>query len=318
MGIAVRAREMRCKWGVFPVVSERMLSAEQSGRRIVVGLIGAGIEQSKSPMMHECEARALGLDLEYRRIDLKTLGVGGVALPDLLRQAENDGFSGVNVTHPCKQAVMPLLDQLSDDADMIGAVNTVVFKNGRRYGHNTDEWGFRESFRRQMSGAPLDRVVQLGAGGAGAATAHALLKLGVQNLSIFDADTAKAEALADRMTGRFGKARIDAVADLAAAMANAQGLVNATPIGMADHPGIPLPASLIRPDVWVAEVVYFPLETELLSLARSRGCRTIDGGGMAVFQAAKAFELFTGVAPDSERMLARFRRNSARPNAINL
>lgn len=278
-----------------------------SGRRILVGLIGAGIQQSRSPDMHETEARALGLDLEYRRLDLKAMGVGPEALPDILRQAESDGFSGVNVTHPCKQAVIPLLNDLSDDAAMIGAVNTVVFKNGRRHGYNTDEWGFRESFRRQMAGAPLGRVVQLGAGGAGAATAHAMLELGAQRLSIFDADAAKAEDLAAKMAGKFGPGRVCAAIDLAASVADAQGLVQATPVGMADHPGLPLPADLLRPDLWIAEVVYFPLETELLAVARRLGCRTIDGGGMAVFQAAKAFELFTGVTPDAERMLARFR-----------
>ena len=278
-----------------------------SGRRILVGLIGAGIQQSRSPFMHETEAKAQGLSLEYRRIDLKALGVGPEALPDLLRQAESQGFAGVNITHPCKQAVIPLLDELSDDAAMIGAVNTVVFKDGRRYGYNTDEWGFRESFRRQMSGAALDRVVQLGAGGAGAATAHAMLELGARRLSIFDADTAKAHSLADKMTVKFGAGRVSAAVDLPAAVNDAQGLVNATPMGMADHPGLPLPEPLLRPDLWVAEVVYFPLETQLLATARKLGCRTVDGGGMAVFQAARAFELFTGVTPDAERMLARFR-----------
>ncbi len=278
-----------------------------TAKRITVGLIGAAIQQSKSPFLHETEARALGLDLHYGLIDLKALDVGPEALPDLLRRAESDGFAGVNVTYPCKQAVIPLLDDLSDDAAMIGAVNTVVFKDGRRHGYNTDEWGFRESFRRQMAGASLDRVVQLGAGGAGAATAHALLALGTGQLSIMDVDPARAQGLATKMAGKFGPGRARAVMDLAVDMQTADGLVQATPIGMADHPGLPLPSPLLRPELWVAEVVYFPLETELLATARRLGCRTIDGGGMVVFQAAKAFELFTGVTPDAERMLARFR-----------
>lgn len=276
-------------------------------RAIKVGLIGASIQQSKSPFLHETEARALGLDLDYELLDLKAMGVGPEALPDLLRQVESEGYAGVNVTHPCKQAVMPLLDDLSEDAAMIGAVNTVVFEDGRRRGYNTDEWGFRESFRRQMSGAPLERVVQIGAGGAGAATAHAMLELGAAHLSIFDVDVARAEVLAMKMAGKFGAGRAAVAADAAAALAVAQGLVQASPIGMADHPGTPIPVSLLRPDLWIAEVVYFPLETELLAAARKLGCRTVDGGGMAVFQAARAFELFTGVAPDAERMLERFR-----------
>lgn len=280
-----------------------------AGKPIRVGLIGASIQQSRSPFMHETEAAALGLDLEYALLDLKAMGVGPEALPDLLRQAESEGYAGVNVTHPCKQAVIPLLDHLAEHAAMIGAVNTVVFRDGRRHGYNTDEWGFRESFRRQMAGAPLERVLQIGAGGAGAATAHAMLELGAGRLTIFDADARRARALADKMAVKFGADRLMVASDLDAALADAEGLVQATPVGMADHPGMPVPAALLRPNLWLAEVIYFPLETELLATARRLGCRTIDGGGMAVFQAAKAFELFTGVTPDAERMLARFRRD---------
>lgn len=273
---------------------------------IQVGLIGASIQQSKSPALHEAEARALGLDLSYRLIDLKAFGAGVKALPELLATAEADGFAGVNITHPCKQAVLPLLHQLSDEAALIGAVNTVVFKDGRRLGYNTDEWGFRESFRRQTDGARLDRVVQLGAGGAGAATAHAMLTLGAGELALFDADPARARNLAHVLGAHFGPERVRAVPALAPALAEANGLVHATPVGMADHPGLPLDADLLRPDLWVAEVVYFPLETALLAEARRIGARTVNGGGMAVFQAARAFRLFTGVEPNAERMLAHF------------
>jgi shikimate dehydrogenase len=271
-----------------------------------VGLIGSSIQQSKSPALHETEARALGLDLAYRLIDLKALGVGVKALPQLLATSEAEGLAGVNITHPCKQAVLPLLDELSEDAAMIGAVNTVVFRDGRRLGYNTDEWGFREGFKRQMAGAPLGKVVQIGAGGAGAATAHAMLILGAGAVSLFDVDPVRAQILADKLGVRFGRDRVMATPDLAASIIHADGLVHATPVGMADHPGLPLDAALLRPDLWVAEVVYFPLETPLLAEARKIGARTIDGGRMVVFQAARAFELFTGVQPDAERMLQHF------------
>jgi shikimate dehydrogenase len=108
------------------------------------------------------------------------------------------------------------------------------------------------------------------------------------------------------LCGRFGAGRAQAGTDLAAAMAQADGLIHATPTGMAKHPGLPLPAALLRPSMWVSEIVYFPLQTALLQAAAAMGCRTMTGGGMAVFQAVHAFELFTGVAPDSERMLAHF------------
>jgi shikimate dehydrogenase len=143
------------------------LRIEKSHPDILVGLIGEGIQASRSPLLHEEEARALGLRYCYRLIDLRALGLGAEALPRLLDAAQLLGFSGVNITHPCKQTVLPFLDELSDDVASIGAVNTVVFTNGERIGHNTDCWGFAESFRRSLAGAPLGNVVLLGAGGAG-------------------------------------------------------------------------------------------------------------------------------------------------------
>lgn len=275
-------------------------------RSFLVGLIGAGIQGSRTPAMHEREGDEQGFRYLYRKIDLEQLGLGPDALPDLLLAAERMGFAGLNITHPCKQAVIPLLDELSADAEALGAVNTVVLREGKRRGENTDWWGFAEAFRRRMTGAALDRVVQLGAGGAGAAVAHALLGLGVECLTIQDVDPARAEALAENLCSRNGKGRAVACTDLPAAMAESDGLVHCTPTGMAAHPGLPLPATLLRPSLWVAEIVYFPLETELLRAARGLGCRTLDGGGMAVFQAAEAFRLFTGTPPDAERMLRHF------------
>jgi shikimate dehydrogenase len=277
-----------------------------SSNSTLVGLIGAGIQKSLSPALHEHEAKELGLNYLYRLIDLDALGLTPDALPDLLTAAERMGFSGLNITYPCKQLVIPLLDELSDDARALGAVNTVVLRNGRRIGHNTDWSGFAQGFRRNLQDVKRDRVVQLGAGGAGSAVAHAAMTLDVKQLTIFDTDRARAEHVADDLSSRFGAGRAVAGTDLAAAMANADGLINTTPVGMAKLPGMPLPADLLSPNLWVAEIVYFPLETELLRTARALGCRTLDGGGMAVFQAAEAFRLFTGAEPDPERMVRHF------------
>ena len=273
---------------------------------VLVGLIGSGIQASRTPAMHEREAAEQGLRLVYRLIDLDALHLGPEALPRLLEAAEWMGFAGLNITFPCKQAVVPLLHELSPDAAALGAVNTVVLRDGRRIGHNTDCSGFAESFRRGLPDAPRRRVVQLGAGGAGAAVAQALLAEGVGRLAIADTEPQRAASLAAQLSARFGAGRAAAVADLAAEMAAADGLVNCTPVGMAKLPGTPLPVALLRPALWVAEIVYFPLETELLRAARALGCRTLDGGGMAVFQAAGAFRLFTGREPDAARMLAHF------------
>ncbi|MGH8348508.1 MAG: shikimate dehydrogenase [Pseudomonas sp.] len=273
---------------------------------VLAGLIGAGIQASRTPALHEHEGDAQGMRYLYRLIDLDSLKLDSNALPDLLMAAERMNFTGLNITFPCKQAIIPLLDELSPEARSIGAVNTVVLKGGKRIGHNTDCLGFAEGFRRGLKDVAVERVVQMGAGGAGAAVAHALLSEGVQRLSIFDVDIRRAQDLADNLNQHFGVGRAIAGYDLPSALAQADGLVNTTPMGMKKLPGMPVPLELLRAELWVAEIVYFPLETELLRNARALGCRTLDGGNMAVFQAVKAFELFSGVVPDAQRMLAHF------------
>jgi len=273
----------------------------------LLGLIGEGIQASRTPAMHEQEARAQHMRAIYRLIDMHNLGLGVESLPELLVSAERMDFNGLNITHPCKQAVVPLLHELSPEARALNAVNTVLLRDGRRTGHNTDWLGFADSFRRFMPDASRGRVVQLGAGGAGSAVAYAAMTLGVQQLTIIDIDAARAAAVTEGLRMRFGDRRIVANGDLADAVAKADGLINTTPMGMASHPGLPLPAALLRPELWVAEIVYFPLQTALLEQARAIGCRTLDGTGMAVFQAAAAFRLFTGREPDADRMLRHFR-----------
>lgn len=282
----------------------------------LIGLIGQNIQGSRSPALHEREADALGLRYIYRLIDLAQLNLTVGDLPNLLTSAERMGFAGLNITYPCKQAVIPLLDSLSEDARAIGAVNSLRFENGKRIGTNTDAQGFSESFLRSLPDAPLQRVVQVGAGGAGAATANAILSIGAGHLMLHDSDRARAQALARRLADRFGAERVSVAEELPAAIAQAQGLIHATPTGMSGHEGMPFPAALLRPDLWVAEIVYVPLETELLRAARAIGCRIVDGGGMAVFQAVAAFEFFTGAKADPERMLRHFEEMMALPGEL--
>jgi shikimate dehydrogenase len=274
----------------------------------LAGLIGTGIGPSLTPPMHEREGDELGLRYVYRRFDLDKLGLPPESVGELLSAVRLAGYDGVNVTHPCKQLVLEHLDECSPDAAALGAVNTVVFREGRAIGHNTDWSGFARAFDRGLPDAPLGRVVLLGAGGAGAAVAHALLTLGTGRLTVLDVDAGRAQELAASLADRFGAGRAAGgdAADVATAVREADGLVHATPTGMAAHPGLPLPPELLRPELWVADIVYRPLETELVRAARTAGCRVLDGGGMAVFQAVDAFRLFTGCEPDAERMLAHF------------
>src|SRR3954469_15845263 len=276
---------------------EDVLAPSSGDNTVVVGLIGAGIGASFSPALHEREAALLGFDYEYRLLDLDELGRPAGDVGALVREAQRAGLRGLNITHPCKQLVVDELDELSPEAAALGAVNTVVLRDGRKVGHNTDASGFREAFERRLPGARTDHVVLLGAGGAGAAVGHAILSLGALHVSVVDVEPARAQALADTLGPR---AR---VADLSA-LADADGLIHATPTGMDAHPGSAVPPELLEPHHWVAEVVYMPLRTRLLEDATERGCRTLDGGAMVALQAAGSLELFTGAQPDRDRMLA--------------
>ena len=237
-------------------------------KSILVGLVGAGIQASLTPRLHEKEGDAQGMRYMYKLIDIDVLGIRLTALSEILTAAERLGFAGLNITYPCKQAVIEELDELSPDARAIGAVNTVIFRNGRRFGHNTDWTGFAESFRRTLADVGRNRVVQFGAGGAGAAVAYALLTLGVRHVVLIDTDRKRARDLAEALCARFGGGRADTRNDPAEALAAADGLVNTTSVGMAKFPGMAFPPNLLSPRLWVAEIIYFPLETELLRMAR--------------------------------------------------
>lgn len=270
------------------------------------GLVGRAIMASRSPWLHQQEAAAQGLDLTYELFDFTERGWDDTALPGLLKDLQAQGFCGVNVTYPFKQAVIPLLDEVAESAQIIGAVNTIAMRDGRLVGHNTDMPGFRDSFVTGLPGVATGHVLQLGAGGAGAAVASALLSADVGNLMIVDVDASRAAALATRLADRFGADRVCAGSMDAIDTAQVDGIVNSTPMGMAAHPGSPIPDALIAPRHWVADIVYFPLETEFLRLARAKGCRTLSGSGMVIAQAALAFEIITGHPADKDRMRRSF------------
>lgn len=268
------------------------------------GLLGRGILKSRTPPMHEAEGARLGLSYRYELFDFDALGLADSDLADVVGKTRHQGYAGLNITHPFKERVIPILDSLSPAAAAIGAVNTVVFRGGAAVGHNTDCWGFAESFRRGLQDPQLGEVVLIGAGGAGRAVAKALLDLGVRRLAIADSDRSKATRLIDSL--RAHGSRVAEARELQPALARADGLVNATPVGMAKYPGMPVEPAWLRPALWVADVVYVPAETELLKAAAAAGCQTLPGAGMAIFQAVKAFELITGVAPDPEQMACHF------------
>jgi shikimate dehydrogenase len=261
-----------------------------------IALVGAGIGGSLSPALHEREARALGLDYRYCLLDLDDLPAGWT-----LREAVGRGVTGFNVTHPVKQAVLAQLDDLSADARALGAVNTVSVRDGRLTGHNTDHSGFLAGLRNGLPDVPLGRVVVVGAGGAGSAVGYALAGAGA-GVRITDAHPERAAALAARLRRAFPTGEILAAQDVPAELAHADGVVNATPVGMTGHPGLPFDTGALHERHWVADVVYRPLNTALLVAARAAGCRVLDGSAMLVAQAAQTLALLTGATPDLDRM----------------
>ena len=237
-------------------------------RAVLVGLIGADIQMSKSPALHEREGALHGLDCRYELLDIAERGLPAYALPDLLAEEEARGFAGSNITHPCKQTVIQHLHRSLRRCRACSARSTRSCSGKESaIGHNTDWYGFYENFRRGLPDVPRHRAVLLGAGGAGVAVAHAAMKLGIERLAIFDQDIARSTKLAEDLNSRFSAERAFAITDVGEAMRTADGLIHATPTGMKNHPGLPIEESWLEPDHWVADIVYMPLVTELLALA---------------------------------------------------
>ncbi len=268
---------------------------------LLLGLLGRGIGGSLSPTMHQAEGDAAGLRIAYKLLDFDVAAWPDAKLGDILAAIRLAGFRGTNVTFPFKQAIMPLLDELSPEAAAIGAVNTIVFEGGRAIGFNTDATGFAAGLRTHVDRARWGHVVLFGGGGAGSAAAHAMLDMGVARITLVEPDEARRNALTDDLARRFGGDRV-AASGSAEVVRTADGVVNATPIGMAKLPGTPVDPDLLTSQPWVYDIIYVPADTELLRAARDLGCQTLNGVTMVVNQGAEAYRHFTGVEPDLARM----------------
>ncbi len=286
-----------------------MTAIGEPGGGYLVGLIGEGIRASLTPSLHEEEAARLGLVYEYRIWDLLDLARAPGDLGALIAEASAQGYDALNITHPCKQIAVDLVDELDDDARRLGAVNLIVMRGGRTTGYNTDWMGYRDGLLSGLPGASLARVVQVGCGGAGAATAYALLSCGAEELILVDVEAHRSADLAASLHALFPSARVGSAAfdDLDDVLARADGVVHATPLGMAHHPGVAFDVTRLREGTWVSDVVYRPLETELVRTAAARGLPVLDGGRMAVGQAFASMKIITGLRPDQQRMETHFR-----------
>jgi shikimate dehydrogenase len=276
-------------------------------RRMLVGLIGVNIQGSMSPALFADAFAAAGIDGYYHLLDADRLAER--RLPQLLGAVKTAGFSGVNVTYPFKQDIIPLLDAIDPEAAEVGAVNTVsIAPNGRTTGYNFDRRGWRNSFLEVLGpdSAKGKTVVQVGAGGAGRAVAFALMDLGVAELILHDLDRARADALKAQLSSQYGASRCRLATSLEHEIAGADGIVNATQVGMRGFPGCPVPVAAVKTTHWAADVIYTPMQTAFLSAAAAKGARVRNGGGMCVHQAVAAFQCLTGVTPDVARLYRTF------------
>lgn len=275
---------------------------------ILLGLIGTDLSLSRTPPMHEAEGLAQGHPTVYRRIDTLADRLADRPLAQLLNSAIDLGFNGLNITHPYKREVVDLLDEVDEVAARIGSVNTVAIRHGRTFGFNTDVTGYARGLSEQLPDVALTSVVQVGAGGVGNALAFALAEAGVENLQIRDVDANRAAELAENLNKATGTSVATSGGPSGAedAIAASDGVVNATPLGMLSHPGTSFDTSCLTTSHWVSDVVYMPVSTQLLQEAATAGCRTLDGTHMAVYQAVDAFEHFTGLPADADRMRATF------------
>lgn len=276
-----------------------------------IGLIGEHIGTSQSPGIHRAEAAAQGLKhFRYELIDLADRANIADRLGQVLNEYIAAGYTGFNVTHPHKQSIVPFLDGMSDAARQLGAVNNVVREANGWIGHNTDHSGFLAGLHRMLDpNAARDSAVLFGAGGAGAAVASALVEYGVRHLRIIDTDDCQRHGLAELLTPTLptgvvletgGSERADEWVPAADAV------INATPIGMEHLPGTPFDTGLLQAHQWVADVIYRPVQTELLTRAQELGCTTVYGTAMLIEQAADTFELQTGLTANRQRMRQQF------------
>ena len=272
----------------------------------VIGLLGDNIGGSLAKPLQEGEGEAQGLSLAYRLVDATHTGLGLDDTADVLRWAIRLGFDGLAVTHPFKNAVMACVDEATPEAQALGASNLVVVRDGRSVGTTPTGSASRRRCgrrcpRRSATGWSCSVPAEPGWRSATARCGTA------RPTSRSSTRTSSGPRPWPHDWARWsGRDRVSSTTDLAGALRGAGGLIQATPVGMDAHPGLPFDPALLRPDQWVADIIYFPLETELVHRARAAGCRVMTGGAMAVHQHAAAFALLTGRPADIRRMQEHF------------
>jgi shikimate dehydrogenase len=259
------------------------------------GLIGHPVSHSMSKIMHEAAFDKLGLDYTYGLFDTQE--------HELKLFMDNAKFRGLNVTIPLKVAVLDFLDELSEEAKLIGSVNTIEFIEDKKVGHNTDVLGFMKCLEEAEVDVLDMTFLVLGVGGAGRGIVYKLA-MEKARVYVFDVDQRKCKALAEEVLKKVG-VRVEPIIldEIEQKMHNVDVLVNATPVGM--HPNvdkIPIPSKLMHQALTVVDIVYNPVETKLLKEAGERGCKTVNGVGMLVHQGAEAQKIWLDNKPPIDVM----------------
>ena len=261
-------------------------------QKIRLGLIGDNIAASRAPDLHHAAARLCGIDVEYERLVPRDLGLD---FEDIVARAKADGRRGLNITHPYKERVLPLVKIDDIDVRAIGACNTVLFGEPT-VGLNTDYTGYIDAFKERFGAMSPGAVAMAGSGGAGKAIAFALAKLGATSLVLFDVDPRKSHALAEAIQDRLA---VKVASSIEEACEGADGLVNCTPLGMVGYGGNAFNRIRIKGRAWICDAVYTPVETEFLKQGRSAGVEILSGYELFLYQGIHAFRLFTGHRVDA-------------------
>lgn len=266
---------------------------------LLAGVIGDPIAHSKSPVLHGHWLSRYGIKGYY-----VPLHVSHAKLPKVLKQLPNMGFQGVNVTIPHKEQALALASSVSDRAALMGAANTLTFTSSGIQADNTDGLGFIANVRQQVPDwdATQGAAMVLGAGGAARAVLSALIQEGAPRVILANRTRARAETLRDQLGARVELLPWTRIED---ALGDVQTIVNTTSLGMAGMTPLNLNFARVRPGTVVNDLVYTPLETEFLANARAAGCRTVDGLGMLLHQAAPGFERWFGQRPEVDEDLRR-------------
>lgn len=264
-------------------------------KHLQLGLIGGNIKASKAPFLHRLAGKQTHIDVQYDLLIPKEIGQDFDAVFAQCRKV----FDGVNITYPFKEMVTKYVRFEDAIIEALGAVNTVVFRGQDAIGWNTDFSGFIKAYQNSLIGAP-GRVVMLGAGGVGRAIGFALHKLGASEISIYDIDAQKAQAMTAELQAIGAHAvRLDAEPD-----GGFDGLVNCTPLGMGGIGGTPLSPENFGDAKWAFDAVYTPVQTQFLNDARTRGLHIISGYELFFYQGVDAWLHFSGRPVDERRLRA--------------